>query len=127
MSLKASSKKRVLVVDDDPDALKLVEWQLMVHGYDVLLAENGVEGLKKAKDEKPDLILLDSVMPIREMNGVLMNECLKKDPETKQIPVIFFTSMMSDRETVDQDGTVMFPKAISTDRLMKKIKELTSG
>ena len=118
-------KKKILIVDDEPDILKLVEWQLMMNGYDVVTATNGAEGLQKAKEEKPDLIILDVIMPIRQMNGVQMNERLKEDDRTKGIPVIFFTSTIDSSESVDESGTVMFPKSVSSDRLLKKIKELT--
>jgi two-component system alkaline phosphatase synthesis response regulator PhoP len=119
-------KKRILVVDDEPDILKLVEWQLMMSGYDVLTASNGTEGLKKAREEKPDLIILDVIMPIREMNGIQMNEYLKKDELTKKIPVIFFTSTVDSSESTDDEGTVMFPKSVSSEKLLNKIKELTA-
>ncbi len=128
MSLnEAVPKKKILVVDDEPDVLKLVEWQLMMNGYDVVTATSGVEGLKKTAEEKPDLILLDVVMPIRQMNGVQMNERLKQDPVTKSIPVIFFSSTVDNSETVDEQGTVMFPKSVSSEKLLRKIGELIRG
>lgn len=127
MNLKTiPSKKKILVVDDEPDILKIVEWQLMMNGYDVLTAPNGIEGLKKAREEKPDLIILDVVMPIREMNGIQMNESLKKDDSTKRIPVILFTNTIDGEETIDEEGTVMFPKSIRSEKLLQKIKELTA-
>ncbi len=119
-------KKKILIVDDEPDILKFVEWQLMVNGYDVVTAVNGTEGLKKAKEEKPDLIILDVIMPLREMNGVQMNEHLKKDEATKRIPVIFFTSTVENTQMTDEQGTVMFPKSISSEKLLQQIKEMTS-
>ena len=119
-------KKKILVVDDEPDILKLVEWQLMISGYDVLTAPSGMEGLKKAREERPDLIILDVIMPIREMNGIQMNEHLKNDESTKRIPVILFTGMVDKDETVDDHGTVMFPKSVSSEKLLKKIKEMIS-
>ena len=119
-------KKKILVVDDEPDLLKLVEWQLIMSGYDVLTALNGLEGLKKAREEKPDLIILDVVMPIRQMNGIQMNESLKKDDLTKNIPVILFTSTINSSEIIDENEMVMFPKSISSEKLLSKIRELTS-
>jgi len=117
-------KKKILVVDDEPDILKIVEWQLMMSGYDVLTAPNGIEGLKKAREEKPDLIILDVVMPIREMNGIQMKESLKKDDSTKRIPVILFTNTIDGDEATDEEGTVMFPKSIRSEKLLQKIKEM---
>src|SRR3989338_4749532 len=100
-------KKKILVVDDEPDILKLVEWQLMMGGFDVLTALSGVEGLKKAREEKPDLIILDIIMPIREMSGIQMNELLKQDNLTKDIPVILFTSSINLQETIEDRKSVV--------------------
>ena len=117
-------KKKILVVDDEPDILKLVEWQLMMGGFDVLTALSGVEGLKKAREEKPDLIILDIIMPIREMSGIQMNELLKQDNLTKDIPVILFTSSINLQGTIDEGGTVVFPKSVSAEKLLQKIREM---
>ena len=118
------AKKRILVVDDEPDMLKLMEWQLMVNGYDVLTAINGAEGFRMAKKSVPDLIILDILMPIAEINGVQMNELLKKDKVTKHIPIIFFTSTLNEQEQVDSDGNVMISKMASSQKLLSKIKQL---
>lgn len=120
-------KKRILIVDDEPDFLKLVEWQLMMNGYDVITAMTGTEGLKKAKEEKPDLIILETIMPLHQMNGVQMNERLKKDEATKEIPVIFFSNSIEDEGAMEEEGTAMLPKSVTSERLLRKIRELTSG
>ena len=78
--------KRILIVDDEPDAISYISSVLEDNGYDYLSAENGEEGLELAKKEKPDMILLDLIMP--EKSGMLMFQELKKDPELGKIPVI---------------------------------------
>ena len=78
--------KRILIVDDEPDAISYISSVLEDNGYDYLSAENGEEGLELAKKEKPDMILLDLIMP--EKSGMLMFQELKRDPELGKIPVV---------------------------------------
>jgi CheY-like chemotaxis protein len=78
--------KRILIVDDEPDAISYISSVLEDNGYEYLSAENGEEGLELARKEKPDMILLDLIMP--EKSGMLMFQELKKDPELGKIPVI---------------------------------------
>lgn len=78
--------KRILIVDDEPDAISYISSVLEDNGYEYLSAENGEEGLELARKEKPDMILLDLIMP--EKSGMLMFQELKKDPELGRIPVI---------------------------------------
>ena len=78
--------KRILIVDDEPDAISYIGSVLEDNGYDYLSAENGEEGLEMAKKEKPDMILLDLIMPGK--SGILMFQELKKDPQLGKIPVI---------------------------------------
>ena len=78
--------KRILIVDDEPDAISYISSVLEDNGYEYLSAENGEQGLELAQKEKPDMILLDLIMP--EKSGMLMFQELKKDPELGRIPVI---------------------------------------
>jgi CheY-like chemotaxis protein len=78
--------KRILIVDDEPDAISYMGSVLEDNGYDYLSADNGEDGLELAKKEKPDMILLDLIMPGK--SGILMFQELKKDPELGKIPVI---------------------------------------
>ena len=82
---------RILLVDDEPDLIDTIQCRLEANSFDVVIASNGQEGLAKAAEEKPDLILLDTNMPI--MNGHEMLEHLKKDPGLKNIPVIMCTAL----------------------------------
>jgi len=89
-SKKKTSRARVLVVDDEADIVSTVQYRLEFCEFEVITATNGKEGLEKAANEKPDLILLDISMPV--MNGHEMLERLKNRPDLKDIPVIMLTA-----------------------------------
>ena len=78
--------KKILIVDDEPDAISFISSVLEDNGYDYVSADNGVEGLELAKKENPDMILLDLIMPGK--SGIVMFQELKKDPQLGKIPVI---------------------------------------
>jgi two-component system alkaline phosphatase synthesis response regulator PhoP len=82
--------QKILVVDDEPNIVKLVESRLKASGYDVVTAKDGQDALAKAKQTKPDLILLDIMMP--GMNGQETLKELKKDASVSSIPVIMLTA-----------------------------------
>jgi DNA-binding response OmpR family regulator len=85
------SARRILIIDDEPDIREVAQMSLeTVSGWQVLTAESGDEGITKAKQEKPDAILLDAMMP--SMDGPATFQKLQADPSTKQIPVIMFTA-----------------------------------
>lgn len=86
-----SSMGRVLVVDDNPQNVKLLADMLTVSGYEVITAVNGEEALEKTAFDKPELILLDIMMP--GMNGYEVCRRLKADKETKDIPILFVTAL----------------------------------
>jgi len=86
---------KILIVDDEATFIKLAQLKLESSGYEVITAEDGKEGLKKAKSEKPDLIILDVVMP--EMNGYQVCRLLKNDAQYKKIPIILFTGKVQDK------------------------------
>jgi len=88
-----SDKKRILVVDDEPDFASIVQADLEREGYDVDVAYNGVEGLEKVKASPPDAIVLDVMMP--EMDGYEMCKSLKDDEDYCEIPVILLTAVAS--------------------------------
>lgn len=90
--------KKILVVDDEPDAVVLLSIRLKSCGYDVISAPDGKACLKKAVEENPDLIILDILMP--EINGLEVCRCLKKSDRTKDIPVIMLTAKGSDTDKV---------------------------
>jgi two-component system alkaline phosphatase synthesis response regulator PhoP len=88
-----NEKKRILVVDDEPDFCSIVQGQLEKEGFEVELAYNGVEGLEKTRTNPPDAIVLDVMMP--EMDGYEMCKELKDDENCCDIPVILLTAVAS--------------------------------
>ncbi|HML20198.1 MAG TPA: response regulator [Aggregatilinea sp.] len=82
--------ERILIVDDDVDSLKLIGLMLQRQGYEVLVASTGQQALAKAKNDRPDLIILDIMMP--DMDGYEVCRRLRHDPTTQPIPIIMFTA-----------------------------------
>ena len=85
----ADKRAKILLVDDDPDLVAATTIVLETK-YDVITATEGEEGLRKARDENPDLIILDVIMPVKD--GFTAAEQLKKDPKLSEIPIIMLTS-----------------------------------
>ena len=88
--------KKILAVDDERHIVRLVEVNLQRAGYEVVTAYDGREALEKVKAEKPDLVVLDVMMPYMDGFEVLKN--LKADPETAEIPVIMLTAKAQDAD-----------------------------
>ena len=82
--------KRILVVDDEPQLVELVQLRLTANGYEVLTAYDGLEGLEKARTEQPDLIILDIMLPT--LNGYEVCTTLKQDTRFRHIPIVMFTA-----------------------------------
>lgn len=84
---------KILVVDDDPDLVESVTMILESRNHDVIQAYGGIEGLEKAKAEKPDAIILDVMMP--DKDGYAVCKELKGDPEYSEIPILLLTAVVS--------------------------------
>ena len=82
--------RRILVIDDDPDIVRIVRYMLRDAGYSVIYAYNGADGIHKAKTEKPDLVLTDLAMP--NVSGLDVIETLHNGPETQDIPILAVTA-----------------------------------
>ena len=98
MLTKARVMAKILVVDDEPDAVDLVEFNLKSAGYEVVTAADGAEALKKAKAHSPDLILLDLNLPRKNGREVLGE--IKKHSRLQVIPVVVFTTSSADVDRV---------------------------
>jgi two-component system alkaline phosphatase synthesis response regulator PhoP len=85
--------KKILVVDDDPDLVDATSMILISKKYDVVTAYDGVEGMEQAIKEKPDLIVLDVMMP--QKDGYTLCKELKADPDLRRIPVLLLTAVVS--------------------------------
>src|SRR5580692_4984325 len=92
--LTNSVRHKILVVDDEPDIVELVAFNLKAEGYDVVTAANGLEALNQARATLPDLIVLDLMLP--ELDGLAVCEILHRLPSTAPIPVIMLTAWKSE-------------------------------
>ena len=88
-------KPKILLIDDDIDFVESTRTVLESEPYEVIVAYEGDEGLRKAREEKPDLVLLDIIMPVKD--GFTAAEQFKKYPELSQIPVLMLTSFTARR------------------------------
>ncbi|MDP8215745.1 MAG: response regulator [Candidatus Kaelpia imicola] len=82
---------KILIIEDEPEQIKLISIRLKANGYDIISASTAQEGLRIAEEEKPDLILLDILLP--DMSGLEVAESLKSDITTKDIPIIAITAV----------------------------------
>ena len=89
---------RILVVDDEPDAIELIRFNLKASGYEVLTAEDGEEALANARKFSPDMILLDVMLP--EIDGLEVCKILRRDPATASLPIIMLTAKASEIDRV---------------------------
>ena len=121
-------QNKVLVVDDEKDAVAILEKELTAKGYSVIAADNGSSALNLAKSEHPDLIILDIWMP--GMDGAEVAEKLGEDAGTKDIPVIFLTCLFQKREGEDEGrvvaGKVLIAKPYSIYALSTQIDRLVN-
>ena len=136
MGAQQGGRKKILVLDDEPNVVAYLETLLQDNGYDTVSAGNGREGMEKARSEKPDLITLDISMP--EESGIRFYRELKEDPELAGIPVVIVTGVtgygykpedfekfISSRKRIPPpDGFV--PKPIERDELLKGVTALLS-
>ena len=95
-------KKKILVVDDEADLVELVTIRLEANGYEVVMANSGLEGLSKASSEVPDLIILDIGMA--EMDGYTVLQKLRGEEKTKDIPVIMLTAYAKMKSLFEMEG-----------------------
>ena len=126
-SKKKSDKAKVLIVDDELDCISIVQCRLEWCNYEVITATNGKEGLEKAVSEKPDLILLDTNMPV--MNGHEMLERMRKDREIQDTPVVMVTALCDakDIDTASSFGISDYvTKPIDFEKLIEKISNILS-
>lgn len=118
-------KNKILLVDDEPDILEFLSYNLIKEGYEVTTAENGLESIKKAKVVKPDLILMDVMMP--EMDGIEACEEIRKIPSFKKTLIVFLTARteeFSQLAAYDSGADDYITKPVKPKVLMSKIKAL---
>jgi DNA-binding response OmpR family regulator len=124
--------KKILIVDDDPDLVEAVSIILESKGYTVAAAYGGVEGLEKAKTEKPDLIVLDVMMP--DKDGYEVCRELKSDEKYRSIPILLLTAVVSKISTtkytqqmgMETEADDYVDKPVEPDELVRRIEVLIS-
>jgi two-component system alkaline phosphatase synthesis response regulator PhoP len=125
-----SDKKRVLVVDDEPDFAGIVQSNLKKAGYEVEVAYDGVEALEKVKANPPDAIVLDVMMP--EKDGYEVCAELKKDEKLQDIPIVMLTAVAdhvgstrySHHQGMSMEADDYLPKPASADEILDSVKRL---
>ncbi|MCA1801143.1 MAG: response regulator transcription factor [Rhodothermaceae bacterium] len=119
------NKQTILVVDDEQDLLDLIEYNLKKEGFGVLTSDSGEKGIEIARRQKPDLILLDIMMP--GMDGIEVCRLIKSDPATQAIPVVFLTARGDEKSEItglDLGADDYLFKPISTSKLLSRIKAI---
>ena len=118
-------KPKVLVVDDEPDALELVAFNLKAAGMEVTTAADGNEALKKARASLPNLIILDIMLP--EVDGIEICKILRRDPKTSSIPIIMLTAKAAEVDRViglELGADDYVTKPFSPRELLLRVKRL---
>ena len=116
--------KKILIVDDETDIIEILEYILRKEGYECISANDGEEGLRKAKEERPDLIILDVMMP--KINGYKISRLLKYDTKYKEIPIIMLTARSQEEDKIlgeETGANEYITKPFKIDYVVEKVKE----
>lgn len=119
--------KKILVVDDEPHILTLLESRLKAYGFSVITASNGTSCLNKAQSDNPDLIILDVMMP--ELNGFEVCRKLKENKKTKDIPVVMLTVLTQEEDVTKglaQGAACFLSKPFNPEDLLSEIQTALS-
>lgn len=113
-----------MVVDDEPGNLLNLESLLKARGYKVIVANDGKEALDKMAGVRPDLLLLDIMMP--RMDGTELAMTMKEDPRLRSIPIFYLTAVITADDAVESLGgsNVIFPKPVNFSELLNKIRQV---
>ena len=126
--MSAVPDAKVLLVDDDPVILKLLQVNFEMEGYKVSTANDGVEGLEKARAERPDIVLLDIMMP--RMDGLQVTKELKGSDDTKGIPIILLSAKAQASDVQagkDMGADDYLTKPFDPLELLDRVNELLEG
>jgi len=116
-------KKKILVVDDEVDLVKTIQFSLELEGYKVLVSYNGEDALNQARKENPDLILLDIMLP--KLDGYKVCRLLKFDEQYKHIPILMMTAKTQEKDKLmgkETGANEYITKPFDMEELMEKVK-----
>ena len=119
--------KKILVADDEENIVFLIKRRLIKSGYEVVEANNGVDAVALAKQQRPDLIILDVMMP--QMDGLQVCQVLKSDPKYQAIKIILLTArdQQKDKDLGKEVGADDYvTKPFEPDELIKRVKDLVA-
>lgn len=120
----AGEKKRILVVDDDPDITRMLQIMLEHEGFVVLRAHGTAQGMTMLARETPDLVLLDLMMP--HLDGLELCRYIRREPRTASVPVIMFSAASSEKNiqaAMQAGATHYIQKTTNKDQLMQTIND----
>lgn len=118
-----TDKKKILIVDDEPDIVETVQFLMQSEGFETITAMDGEEALKKAKEENPDLMILDVMLP--KINGYKVCRLLKFDNKYKHIPILMLTARSQEEDKIIGEETgadEYITKPFNIDELVDKIR-----
>ncbi|MBU2566664.1 MAG: response regulator transcription factor [Bacteroidales bacterium] len=121
----SQNKYKILLVDDEEDIIEFLSYNLDKEGYTVVTARNGIEAIQKARKEKPDMILMDVMMP--EMDGMTAVQEIRKMPSMEETIIVFLTARSEDYSQIagfDAGGDDYVAKPVKPKVLMSRIKAL---
>ncbi len=118
-------KKRILVVEDEPDLLELLRTHFKDEGFAIATATNGVDAIRKARSLAPDLIILDVMLP--ELDGFAVCEILRRNEETAKVPILMVTGLTSQLTRcagIESGATDFVTKPVTPDEIVSRVKDL---
>ena len=118
-------RAKILVVDDEPEAVELIEFNLKQAGFDVIAATDGAQALRKARSSVPSLIVLDLMLP--EIDGLEVCKMLRRDPATARIPIIMLTAKAAELDRIiglEMGAEDYIAKPFSPRELVLRIKKV---
>lgn len=125
MTAATNKETTILLVDDEPDLLEMLSYSLEKEGLRVITAQDGVEGLERAKKERPNLIVLDIMMP--NMDGIEMCERLREEANLRLTPVVMLTAKAAERDEIlglEAGADDYLPKPISPRLFVSRVKAM---
>jgi DNA-binding response OmpR family regulator len=117
------NQKKIMIVDDEVDLVETVRFPLEMEGFNVMVSYNGEDALNKAREESPDLIILDLMLP--KLDGYKVCRLLKFDEKYKHIPILMLTAKTQDKDKIlgtETGANEYITKPFEMDDLLEKVK-----